>query len=737
MKTVLSNEGHTVEFINYIPSGEINNVRVYKLIDKIVDKLKNKLIYQYAIEEQSGKLFDQFIADNLPLSKRVNTQTDLENLSNSYDCIICGSDQIWSPFCYNPHYFLDFVADNNTMCAYAPSIGTEKIEDQYIREDIHQLTRRFKYLSVREKSGATLLYEFGENPQVVLDPTLLLTREDWVNISCNTEISDKYLLLYLLSPNNKYVKVAHDIASNHGLTMKVIPVFIQDRKNKNCITKGVGPSEFISLIKNASFVCTDSFHGTVFSLIFNKQFCTFERFSYNDKKNQNTRIYNLLNSVCLQNRIYKGQPIEKLGEKIKYSKANERLDCLRKRSLEFLYGALDDIYNYTLTKVDGKPHILENHSLCCGCGSCKAVCPINAISIGEDDSGFLRASVDEDICIRCGKCTSVCPFQGSANSIDLKSGKLVSYKDNSEKLLNTSSSGGFATRLAILLHTKGYAIIGSEYQKEKQKAVHTIVLPTDNREDLLRFAGSKYLQSDFSTALYEANNLDYPLAFFGTPCQIAGARKLLSNRHDAVYIDLICHGVPTQFLINNYLKYVENKKAIDTSGAEVIFRNKKCGWREIYIYIENSGKSYSEYERKDPFMMFFRHGLCYAHNCYECRWRDGSAADIRIGDYWGDRYIHDKNGVSMVLATTDTGIKIVEQMRKFGRLEDADISDYFSSQQTKNHPEPVFWNKLIADLKTGKNFEELINEFAIPYENYEHRAKKISSIYGKAKSFFK
>lgn len=108
------------------------------------------------------------------------TYSELNDLNMEYDAFVCGSDQIWSPLCYDSKYFLDFVENTDKMIAYAPSIGSTKIDDSIIREKMFQHISRFKHLAVREQQGAELIKKLtGHDAKVVLDPTLLMDAAEW------------------------------------------------------------------------------------------------------------------------------------------------------------------------------------------------------------------------------------------------------------------------------------------------------------------------------------------------------------------------------------------------------------------------------------------------------------------------------------------------------------------------------------------------------------------------------
>ncbi len=310
---------------------------------KVVYRLKYFGKSQYSSVERE-KRFDDFLSNHLQFTDKCETLSELEALNNEFDYFVCGSDQIWAPSCFDSHYFLDFVSENSKKIAYAPSVGLPKIENEEIKKEMARLCSTFAHLSSREESGSKIIHDItGREVETVLDPTLLLSKDEWNNFkSTDINISNfPYLLVYMLGQNKKQWKMIHKTASKLGLEIRVIPVFRKDFMRKGCIKYPVGPAEFLSLISSASFVCTDSFHGMVFSVNYGKQFAVFERFLPDDPINQNSRIYNLAEKLDLKNRILaKDSNINIISSDIDYDRVHFKLNSLIKESLKYLRESL-------------------------------------------------------------------------------------------------------------------------------------------------------------------------------------------------------------------------------------------------------------------------------------------------------------------------------------------------------------------------------------------------------------
>lgn len=733
----LKNKGHDVDIIDYPPRENSMDMisSVYgRIISKVFKKIRN-FLNSNIINEHNKDIFVNYINNHIHITEYCENQMNLERLNNKYDAFICGSDQIWSPLCYDPHYFLDFVKDKSKMIAYAPSIGTNEFKNPRIREHIKFLVKRFEYLSVREKTGAKLLEDLLSRPvQNVIDPTLLLHSNEWKNVLSLTSNKCKYVVAYFLGNNEIYWKKTFTLADKLKLPVKIIPVFKKDYKRNGEVIKNVGPKEFVNLIKNAFLVCTDSFHGIAFSVNFKVNFCCFERFKDNDDYNQNSRIYDFLDCIGLKDRLWtNSSSIDLMCQSINYADAHDKLEKAREVSENYLLDSLNSVSKIRSNKA--KNNIYKNNSLCCGCGACASVCPKQAIIIKMTDSGFYEAHIKDEKCVSCGKCINVCPIQNNLSYISVSTGKLYSYKDNNKIILKKSSSGAVAYRLSKQLLNKGYAVVGCTFSIEKQKAEHIIIMPGEE-EKLSLLQGSKYMQSDFSSVASKLRKITIPIAIFGTPCEIAGARNLLNDRSDVLYIDLICHGVPSYLLFKQYKKMlVKRYKFNGDKNIDIIFRFKEKGWREIYIYTTDFTKERIAHQSKDEYFQFFSKGFCYSKACYECKWRTHTEADIRIGDYWGNRFLKDKTGVSMVMVMNKHAeIVIKDTIANLGILKEQPKEDFFITQQMLNYQRPIFYEELIEKLKQPElDLKNACDIYAMPYEKWEHIVRSVRKIYDRIK----
>ncbi len=307
-----------------------------------------KYLYKYFViyknrhnENIKSREFNDFFEKRMVLSDKKTDMTEsLSAICNEYDAIMIGSDQTWNPYVSTKgEYLLEYLKNESvSKLSYAPSLGTGKIPKEYI-ERYKSALSDFKALSLRERGGAEYLSDLlGRHVDFVLDPTLLLTKEDWAEIEEPIDIKEPYLLTYFLGDNKYHRQAAEKIAKEKKLKVVALPISYLEMKNKGINKQYVGPGGFISLIKNASFVCTDSFHGTMFSINFQKDFVSFPKRNDMDINSDNNRLYDALEVLGLRDRL--GDKEEIVTMSIDYSEVNKKLEALRHSSKEYLKYAI-------------------------------------------------------------------------------------------------------------------------------------------------------------------------------------------------------------------------------------------------------------------------------------------------------------------------------------------------------------------------------------------------------------
>lgn len=343
--------GKKCEIINYTePTGyftdgisaRIKENGAYVILRSLIQKGYSD---SYKTEKVRRAAFRKFRKTYLNIGKEeFKTYSALENASLEYSYYVCGSDQVWNPTFYgkcNPAYYLAFVPDNVPKIAYAPSIGINELPE-YAKEDFKKYISRFQNVSVREDRGVQLVKEHaGVEATWVCDPTMLLTGEEWSELSVPKLHEKPYIFCYLFGDSPKYKEAVSYLARETGLDVVIIPFSKRDLAKEYHQILKAGPSEFISLIKNAEYVLTDSFHASVFSILFKKNFFTLLRHKPGETNGMNSRIFSLLKMLRLESRCI--IPDEKGSFNItpvdNYDEVYENLNTVRRDSESFLKNA--------------------------------------------------------------------------------------------------------------------------------------------------------------------------------------------------------------------------------------------------------------------------------------------------------------------------------------------------------------------------------------------------------------
>lgn len=307
---------------------------------KLFERLINNKLYRRIIK------FNKYLKENI--NESIFSTDDIQERIklgiHDYDFFICGSDQIWAPNQFNEAYFLGFVDNKNIKISYATSIGLPNIPENLIYK-YKTLISDISHVSLREKDGAELVKNLiGEDFPVVLDPTLLLTKTEWLNHSNDYFIEDKYILCLLLGENPDHRKWINEYSLKYNVKIVTLPMKQIDYKFGNKQLFDVDPKEFISLINKATIVFTDSYHGMLFSVNFNKDFYCFMRFEDDSLINQNSRIINFLSDLNLNNRIIRCgiNYSENISiSNIDWDNINRIINNKREFSIQYLKNALN------------------------------------------------------------------------------------------------------------------------------------------------------------------------------------------------------------------------------------------------------------------------------------------------------------------------------------------------------------------------------------------------------------
>lgn len=328
--------------------------------------------------------------------------------------------------------------------------------------------------------------------------------------------------------------------------------------------------------------------------------------------------------------------------------------------------------------------------LCTGCTSCKNICPKNAISMVSDNNGFKYPEIN-DKCIDCKLCQKKCSVLCDIKKNDTLNCYLA-YSNN-QKLKKNSSSGGIFSELAnVILDNKGL-VIGAGFINNKLQ--HIVI---DNKDDLKKIQGSKYIQSDLKdTFNFIKSNLDVrQILFVGVPCQVAGLKAYLGKEYkNLITVDLFCHGVPSQKMFDKYIDELEKNNKDEVINYN--FRDKITGWEEYSHTVTFKNKKISEININNDYMKLYLKDIALRESCYNCKFKIGNKhSDITLGDFWGVKnYYPDidrEHGISAVIINSESGKELFDSISDNIYHRDCKLSEILngnpslvqSSKLTKN-----------------------------------------------------
>lgn len=317
------------------------------------EKIKKKLIKEKSIPlsspvsdliEKRKRVFDVYRADNLVLSRKMNS-SDLHSVDLPYKQLVCGSDQIWNPDYNIPSFFLNFGRKGCRKVIYAASIGKDYLS-RHQKKIYSKLLEFPDCVSVREDSAQKLISNITKkNVELVLDPTLLHQQGYWMEKADDSSLKYRnYIFCYFLNLTDEKVKAANDFAKKNNCEIIAIPYLHNEmekysEKLNGKLLSEVNPADFLNLICNAEAVITDSFHATVFSIIFQKDFWCFGRSA--GTYSMNTRLHTLLGYVEMQDRMIAPEDLKNKTHCIQVNIDLHNLEEKQRESIAFLSNALE------------------------------------------------------------------------------------------------------------------------------------------------------------------------------------------------------------------------------------------------------------------------------------------------------------------------------------------------------------------------------------------------------------
>lgn len=691
----------------------------------IIKLLKGILSYHW-----NQKRRDSFV---LFRGKYLNESTwckDPDSVSMlSYDAYIVGSDQIWNYYItggkFDPVYFGNHPCINRSII-YGASAHDTPFPLNMELELKKMLLQSNAPIGIREQKLADYCGELtGIRYPVVLDPTLLAGRSVFDEICSNRPCEDNYILLYQIDSNP-----LSDISIRtleKRFKCKVYSMTVPKIGSLRGKKGDVGPEAFIALLKHAKFIVTNSFHGVALSVLFHKLFYVYDNADVMD------RIDGLMESLSINGRKVRLVSDIDLDKGIEYASVDEKLRKLREESLVFLKRALDgdrQISEYHHRGNLLKSFLNREKKDCSGCTACVEVCPVGAIKMERDEEGFFYPKVDNNICVHCNKCDSFCSFKSCRRRdiSDLPKAYGVKHKQIQER--RTSRSGGAFIALSDSVLRENGVVYGA-VTGENGYVYH---LRAENACERDFMKGAKYVQSDINgvfSKIIDDLSSDRKVLFSGTPCQVMGLLTLLDykgiNRDNLLTCDLVCHGVPSPQIWENYYSLIQARYKRKIVKAD--FRDKSLGWdTHCESFVLDNGKKIISRDYTD---LFYDH-IIFRPSCHNCRFSNiNRPGDITLADFWGiensDPSFEDNAGVSLVLLNTEKGEKAFCNSNQDMDYIKCDIRRCLQPTLVKpSKPSPrreLFWKSYYE-----KGFEKTLKEFVKPVSAYKRTRRVVKNL---------
>ncbi|MCD7892368.1 MAG: polysaccharide pyruvyl transferase family protein [Erysipelotrichaceae bacterium] len=687
--------------------GQITNFGFIKTKEGMI-KLKLQKIFNHELGENIAirdKKFEEY-KQVFNLTTAYPTYEYLyDNAKAKYSDVIVGSDQLWLPVnVVADYYTLNWVPDDVNKISYSTSFGVSKIPDKY-KDSYKNFLSRINHLSTREESGIKLIKSVSNiDAKLVCDPTLLLTKDDWAEHAVKDRIiKDKYIFCYFLGKNIEHRKFVERLKEKTGY--KIVSINHSDEYVKysdtfaDIVPYDIGPKEWINLISNAEYICCDSFHGTVFSIIFNKTFFAFRRFSQKNENNTNSRLDSLLNMAGIStDRILSGTENvdDMINNKINYTSVNKNIDEFRKNSKDWLlnsitYKPVDNIDKYIK---------IEDKEMCTGCTACMNKCPTKSISMKMDEEGFLYPIVNDETCINCGLCIKTCPIINE-NKIKLSEQHAFVFQHKDNKIRKESTSGGAFSAIAEEILSKNGVVYGVGFD-ENFKVIHQRVTDV---EKLYKFRNSKYVQSNpnvtFTQVLSDLKD-GRLVVYSGTSCQIAGLKKFLNKDYDnLILVDVVCRAVPSPLM---WEKYLEMRKKKYKSPQRIYFREKVYGYKYSNLTIYTEDNSYKSGIDSDPYLRAFFSNICDRPSCYNCKFKSlNRQSDITIWDCFNvekfNKNLDDDIGTTRVLCNTSKGLEMINKLSEIHTCKEIEMDKALED-----------FNAIFSNVRYNKKRKEFIED---------------------------
>lgn len=669
-EAVLRSLGYEPVTIDYKRTAETPDelVKRYSYGKSLPHRLYRKHIWRHMYDVENRR-FRDMQERYLTLSTHVDERTLWNNLPN-VDIYLTGSDQVWNALgdgTLDGAFFWVGADAGKPTVAYAASFGKGCIESGY-EGQVAQWLQRYSAISVREDTGVDIVRNVGFDAEHVLDPTLLLSANQWGCIANKFERGGVLVILLLCITSIE--TVGFWIMSNRRLLARdLMSLAYAQRFAEELVATCFFPPlrSFSGCSRTRSASIPTRFTARLSPLISRGLLLPSSQSKTRIETSRYCVYLVLRGNLMTCSRETHGTIRLLTGQNpALFYKANERGVCA----------------GLTVPSVDSMNNISQISSdACYGCMACAAICPKGCIFVERDTGGFSVPVVDEGVCVSCGACLGACPSQNPPLLRSPQATYAAVHRDAS--ILEQSTSGGAFTAVAEDVLSQGGVVYGCALDSS-MRVCHVRVT---SHTELAKLRGSKYVQSLVGVEVYKRCRKDLNsntnVLFSGTPCQIAALlcylKAMCCSLEYLVTADLVCHGVCSPGFFERAVSNYEKRN--DVSVKKVCFRGKVNGWRLSGSLDVKSRKDREKRLVYHPLLFpYYRHflaGDAYRECCYSCRFACGSrVADITLGDYWGvEEAIPSRDfdeGCSLVLVQSERAFSLIAENKAL----DLTVSDF-------------------------------------------------------------
>jgi len=360
---------------------------------------------------------------------------------------------------------------------------------------------------------------------------------------------------------------------------------------------------------------------------------------------------------------------------------------------------------------------------CSGCFACYSICPKKAISMEEDNEGFLYPKIDKNLCINCELCTKVCPINNKRDDSYIR--KSFVARDTRKDILKLGTSGSVFTSLMEYFLNNNGVVYGSIVDDDN--IVKHIRIDSFDDCRMKKIPGSKYVRSYIGESFSQVKNdleQDKIVLFSGTPCQVSGLKNYIGKDNANLYlVDFVCRGNPSPMFLKKYVDFQEKK--YKSRIIEIRFRNKTYGYHSSTMKLSfENGKTYYGSPRTDIYLKSFFSDLCSRPSCYDCKHKGiKHNSDLTLFDSWhakevASNIIDDDYGFTNVIVQSEKGHRLLSLLNTI-ELHDSDLEKCISY-------DGIMLRESVKIPEKRSEFLKSLNELSVSLDKYVKRYVSIS-----------